>query len=387
MSDQSTHLQLPLLAQGQAQKHVTVNESLLRLDALVQLSVISATTGAQPASPADGDLYILTTGKSGVSWSAMADASIAYYRDGAWEELIPREGWRAYVKDIDALCAFNGVAWTNVVSGLARTGAANTFTASQTINASSAMALALAWNDDGANGVGVTIDKNSASPAANDDIFAFTVSGRDSAAASVIYGTFSCRIASPTAGAHSGLWSFATRQAGVNTTVVRFGAGIYHPSAAGGDKGANTINFGAVYDDNSLLTCAPLELLQDGAVDFDKWDGLASLNTEPGAAPRRHDAARLFETMLNDGFDPRDPDAFCARMRADRAVPGLYTEKEWRALADAGEKPDIGSMQTRIMLALDNLAVAFAGAMARIAALETRGTPLDVRPPGSAAPR
>jgi hypothetical protein len=48
---QSTRLQLRFLAGAQAQKHITVNESLLRIDALVQLSAKSATTAAQPASP------------------------------------------------------------------------------------------------------------------------------------------------------------------------------------------------------------------------------------------------------------------------------------------------------------------------------------------------
>ena len=41
---ESKNLQLPFLTAAQAHKHVTVNESLLRLDALVQLSVVSATT-------------------------------------------------------------------------------------------------------------------------------------------------------------------------------------------------------------------------------------------------------------------------------------------------------------------------------------------------------
>jgi hypothetical protein len=43
----TTNLSLPYLASGQAQKHVTVNESLQRLDALVQLAVASDRT-AQP---------------------------------------------------------------------------------------------------------------------------------------------------------------------------------------------------------------------------------------------------------------------------------------------------------------------------------------------------
>lgn len=114
----TTNLVLPYLAVGQAQKHVTVNESLRRLDALVQLSVVSATTAAQPASPADGAVYIVPAGKSGADWSAYADASLAYYRDGAWEQLSPREGWIAYVRDSDQLLCFDGAAWTGLSSAL-----------------------------------------------------------------------------------------------------------------------------------------------------------------------------------------------------------------------------------------------------------------------------
>ena len=50
----TANLALPLLEAGQAQKHVTVNEALARLDALVQLSVVSATTAAEPGAPAEG---------------------------------------------------------------------------------------------------------------------------------------------------------------------------------------------------------------------------------------------------------------------------------------------------------------------------------------------
>jgi hypothetical protein len=103
---------LPFLAVGQAQKHVTVNESLRRLDAIVQLSVVSATTAAQPASPADGAVYILPAGKTGADWSAFANGSLGYYRDGAWVEIVPREGWLAFVKDTDQLFAWAGSAWS-----------------------------------------------------------------------------------------------------------------------------------------------------------------------------------------------------------------------------------------------------------------------------------
>jgi len=63
----TTRLELPFLAAGQAQKHVTVNESLIRLDALVQLAVVSVTASAQPGAPTDGQVYILPAGKTGTN--------------------------------------------------------------------------------------------------------------------------------------------------------------------------------------------------------------------------------------------------------------------------------------------------------------------------------
>ncbi len=111
MSDLSPNLNLPYLAQGQAQKHVTVNESIQRLDALVQLAVASAATAAEPASPSDGAVYILPPGKTGTHWGGMGNHALAYYRDGAWEEIAPRGGWLAFVTDIGQALYFNGAAW------------------------------------------------------------------------------------------------------------------------------------------------------------------------------------------------------------------------------------------------------------------------------------
>lgn len=102
MSNTSS-LVFPYLAVGSAQKHTTFNETLRRLDAVVQLAVVSASTTAEPGSPTDGAVYIVPSGKSGASWSSFTDWSLGYYRDGAWEQVNPREGWIAYVKDADLL--------------------------------------------------------------------------------------------------------------------------------------------------------------------------------------------------------------------------------------------------------------------------------------------
>lgn len=117
---QSTNLLLPYLAAGQAQKHVTVNEALKKLDGLVQLAAVSATTSAQPGSPADGQAYILPAGKTGAQWGAMTDLAIAYYVDGAWMEIVPREGFTAYVKDTDEVLIYSGAAWLSHSTANAR---------------------------------------------------------------------------------------------------------------------------------------------------------------------------------------------------------------------------------------------------------------------------
>lgn len=156
MTSNTANLQLPYLAVGQAQKHVTLNESLRRLDALVQLNVVSATTTAQPGSPGDGEVWIVPSGKSGAQWDSFADGSLGYYRDGAWEEISPREGWLAYVRDTDRLMVHTGAGWsvsalrsalelgTAAVKNTGTSGdavplldGANTWSASQTFTATS----------------------------------------------------------------------------------------------------------------------------------------------------------------------------------------------------------------------------------------------------------
>ena len=113
----SSNLVLPFLAVGQAQKHVTVNETIRKLDAIVQLAVVSATTTVQPGSPSDGAVYIIPSGKSGDQWAGFANGSLGYYRDGAWVEITPREGWLAFVKDSDQLLAWSGAAWVLFAPG------------------------------------------------------------------------------------------------------------------------------------------------------------------------------------------------------------------------------------------------------------------------------
>ncbi len=106
---ETTHLMLPYLAAAQAQKHVTHNEALRLLDAMVQLAVLDRTRTAPPVSPADGDRHIVASGAIGV-WAGW-DLNIAYWVDGAWTRLVPRPGWLAFIAAEGIFVSWTGSAW------------------------------------------------------------------------------------------------------------------------------------------------------------------------------------------------------------------------------------------------------------------------------------
>jgi hypothetical protein len=109
MSDTTTHLGLPYLLAAQAQKHVTHNEALRLLDAMVQLSVLDRTRTAPPASPADGDRHLVASGATGL-WAGW-DLNVAFWIDGAWIRLVPRTGWLVWVAAEGRLLVWTGSAW------------------------------------------------------------------------------------------------------------------------------------------------------------------------------------------------------------------------------------------------------------------------------------
>jgi hypothetical protein len=108
----TANLDLPYLAAGQAQKHVTLNESLRILDALVQLAVVSRTEAAPPGSPTEGERYLVPSGASG--GFAGHDGEIAAYQDGGWVFFAPIEGWIAWIGDEAMLSAFDGADWVEI---------------------------------------------------------------------------------------------------------------------------------------------------------------------------------------------------------------------------------------------------------------------------------
>ena len=112
MSDTSTHLGLPYLLAAQAQKHVTHNEALRLLDAMVQLSVLDRTRTTPPASPADGDRHLVASGATGI-WAGW-DLNVAFWVDSVWMRLVPRPGWLVWIAAEQVFIVWNGSAWDPV---------------------------------------------------------------------------------------------------------------------------------------------------------------------------------------------------------------------------------------------------------------------------------
>ncbi len=112
MSDATPHLGLPLIAASQAQKHVTHNEALGLLDALVQLACLDKDLTAPPASPAEGDRYLVVAASPEGAWAGLG-GQVVRYADGVWTGAVPRAGWVAYVVDEADLYVFDGTAWTS----------------------------------------------------------------------------------------------------------------------------------------------------------------------------------------------------------------------------------------------------------------------------------
>lgn len=105
----SPNLSLPYLSPAQAQKHVTHNEALRALDAVVQLAILDRDLSTPPSSANDGERFIVGAGATG-DWAGQED-KVAAFQDGTWLFYAPVEGWLAWVADENALLAWDGTSW------------------------------------------------------------------------------------------------------------------------------------------------------------------------------------------------------------------------------------------------------------------------------------
>lgn len=106
---ETPRMSLPMLAPAQAQKHVTVNEALARLDALTHLTLVSASVTTPPAAAPDGALYGVPPGAVN-AWAGQ-EGMLAIAIGGGWVFIPPRRGWRALVLETGLPAIWDGVDW------------------------------------------------------------------------------------------------------------------------------------------------------------------------------------------------------------------------------------------------------------------------------------
>lgn len=110
MSDNSTtNLGLPLLQPAQAQKHVTVNDALMRLDGMVDLVLQSTTRSTPPTVVVDGQCWAVPAGAIN-AWEGQG-GNVAIGSNGGWVFVKPVFGRRALVADRGVIAIHDGTAW------------------------------------------------------------------------------------------------------------------------------------------------------------------------------------------------------------------------------------------------------------------------------------
>ena len=154
--DDTPNLALPYLAAAQAQKHVTHNEALRMLDAVVQLAVADRTLTAPPPSPTEGERYIVAASATG-AWSGK-DGQVAMWRDGAWGFSTPQPGWIAWDSAEGALVVRGASTWALVSQDLGLLGVNAT---ADTTNRLSVAADATLLNHAAAGGHQLKLNKAS----------------------------------------------------------------------------------------------------------------------------------------------------------------------------------------------------------------------------------
>ena len=129
MSEASPRLKLPYIQSSQAQKHITHNEALQRLDV--------------------DDVYALGAVPV-LQWSGEA-GKLAFWSETAWIFIQPQEGWRAWGKTEGKLYIYHGSHWVGVHDDLQNIEGIGIGTTYDTINKLAVASDATLLNHNGTN--------------------------------------------------------------------------------------------------------------------------------------------------------------------------------------------------------------------------------------------
>ncbi|AUW59206.1 hypothetical protein C1T17_15025 [Sphingobium sp. SCG-1] len=109
--DRTDRLGLPLLMAGQAQKEVTHNEALVRLDIAACAAVESADVAVPPGVPLIGQCWIVAAGAS-AAWSGH-EGDVAGWTSGGWRFVSPVLGMEVWVADRGHAMRWGSGTWSD----------------------------------------------------------------------------------------------------------------------------------------------------------------------------------------------------------------------------------------------------------------------------------
>ena len=109
MTEDTARLALPMLAAAQAQKEMTHNEALARIDIVAQPVVEAVGPSTVPAAPLEGQCWIVGTAPTG-AWAGQAGA-LASWTGGGWRFIAPFEGMSAWSVADKGLVRREGSVW------------------------------------------------------------------------------------------------------------------------------------------------------------------------------------------------------------------------------------------------------------------------------------
>lgn len=148
MSENSPRLDLPYIQAAQAQKHITHNEAIERLDALTQLVVSDFEASAPPAIPLAGEIFALGASPTG-DWALNAN-DLAFWTGSGWLFVTPQSGWRACRASDQELRIWNGTEWAAAIPSIEALDLLGINTSASTTNRLSVSAPATLLNNEGA---------------------------------------------------------------------------------------------------------------------------------------------------------------------------------------------------------------------------------------------
>lgn len=106
---------MPYIAPSQAQKEVSHNEALNRLDMVVQAVVADRTRTEAPVSPAPGDCHLVHDGATG-AWSGQGGKLACWYGT-AWVFIPPWPGFEVFDRAEGRCLLYDGSGWGPAAAG------------------------------------------------------------------------------------------------------------------------------------------------------------------------------------------------------------------------------------------------------------------------------